>query len=89
MKKKDRLMILSGAGETVISFDIFSNPVIWLSHYGKCHQRAGQNVPGTVPAASILFFSIATFFQCSPSIIIAPHNAQSLTGNFLAKHLVT
>jgi hypothetical protein len=63
MKKKDRLMILSGAGETVISFDIFSNPVTWLSHYGRCPQHAGQNEPGTVPAASILFFSIATFFN--------------------------
>jgi len=48
-------MILSGAGETVISFDIFSNPVTWLSHYGRCPQHAGQNVPGTVPATSILF----------------------------------
>jgi len=60
-------MILSGAGETVISFNIFSNPVTWLSHKGRCHQRAGQNVPGTIPAASILFFSIATLFSMFPT----------------------
>jgi hypothetical protein len=82
-------MILSGAGETVIPLDIFSNPETRLSYQRRCPQRAGQSEPGTVPAASILFFSIATFFQCSPSIIIAPHNTWSRTGNFLAKHLVT